>query len=594
MQRIFNDRKKIVSLHFIMKRLVYINCFSAILLVLSLFACTNTSKVTQCLKDIESVYTINADSAYMLLRQIKDTDNYSEHELMQYRLLKNRIKCTLRLSLDKADDIENLVEYFRNNGSVDEKVASEYILGVIYQDNGDAPQSMDCFNKCISYVEKTDERYDYLLLSRVYSQLSTLFHQEKLAQNELNALQKAEELALLGGDTLLALQYERLKISSYNLMGEIDSMLVTALRCAQGYKSRGQLSSSARARESALYPYLVKGDYKTAKDIIMQYEKESGLFDSCGNIKKGKEIYYYKKGLYYLGINKTDSARWCFYKLLEAKEKINNREAAYRGLLQTYIRTQDYDSIGKYALLYCETNDSVVQRTKSDEVSRMNAQYNYNLYKETAAKVKEEMQQGRITTFIIVAILCGVLIVLGGMAYIVLKNRKHAAEILLRNYNSKIQQLRVLEMDKESQANEIERLEKELSRMSNNLKKENLASGMQAIKEKIYEEDILSVFHKYAKDVVHASKQLSNQEWREFIKGSEELYPLFTSMLYSNDLTSLELKVALLIKNKFNDEEVCALLDSYGSSYTNCKARINMKLFKKKGAKGLRYNIYAS
>ena len=38
MQRIFNDRKKIVSLHFIMKRLVYINCFSAILLVLSLFA----------------------------------------------------------------------------------------------------------------------------------------------------------------------------------------------------------------------------------------------------------------------------------------------------------------------------------------------------------------------------------------------------------------------------------------------------------------------------------------------------------------------------------------------------------------------------
>ena len=62
-------------------------------------------------------------------------------------------------------------------------------------------------------------------------------------------------------------------------------------------------------------PYLKLGQYDKAKDCILSYEKYSGVFDKNGNIEKGREVFYYDKGLYFMAVNQLDSAE-CYFTIL--------------------------------------------------------------------------------------------------------------------------------------------------------------------------------------------------------------------------------------------------------------------------------------
>ena len=82
------------------------------------------------------------------------------------------------------------------------------------------------------------------------------------------------------------------------------------------YMKYGYPKAAAAAYTISMYVYIDRKDFKKAHELMQLFESKSGLFDSKGNIKRGREHYYHCKGLYYLGINQLDSAEYYFKKQL--------------------------------------------------------------------------------------------------------------------------------------------------------------------------------------------------------------------------------------------------------------------------------------
>ena len=73
----------------------------------------------------------------------------------------------------------------------------------------------------------------------------------------------------------------------------------------------------------------------------------SAYTDSMGNVGLGREIFYYKRGLYNLQAGKMDSDEYYFRKELRDGLELNNQIAGRKGLQLLYERTGRADSVAR-------------------------------------------------------------------------------------------------------------------------------------------------------------------------------------------------------------------------------------------------------
>lgn len=464
-----------------------------------------------------------------------------------------------------------------------ERLKETYFIGLDYLDNGDSPTALDYFQQCLE-IAKEPGFDDMIQFSKVYSQLSEIYHQQRLLEYELDALLNAMDCALKGRDTLLALRFEEFMVMPYGLLANIDSVISIAERVSKKYYDLGLDTLGNIKQKIALKGYIEKGQFDKARRCIEIYESGSGLFDENGDIKQGYEIYYYHKGLYYMGIEENDSAEICFQKLMRYKEDLNDREAASRGLLMLYRRLNNVDSIGKYAQLYCETNDTVTMKYKSEEISRMHSLYNYNSHKIEAERLSMTVKKQRLE--ILLSILMIAIISL--LSYFFRKTNRLKMQNLESLYEEKLQQIDSLCLDKQEQETVINKLKLEAEVLQEKITKDN----RETIREQGPElENLLSRLHEAAKDPVNGSHLISSSDWQELLFHLELLDHKFIAFIHQKDLSKLEVRATILMRLKFIDSEIMVLLNCFGSAYSNCKTRINTKLFKTESAKGLRSNI---
>lgn len=148
-----------------------------------------------------------------------------------------------------------------------------------------------------------------------------------------------------------------------------------------------------------MHTYSCVKDFKNARRCIERYEAESGYFDKDGNIEKGREIYYYNKAVFYLGVNKADSAYAYLCKLQQAPEQtLNTRIATARGLSLLYDKLGNADSTAKYALLSYELDDSLCTHLMKSGSSIQQTQYNRPNTSTTDCKAKSAVKNRKRNT----------------------------------------------------------------------------------------------------------------------------------------------------------------------------------------------------
>ena len=313
------------------------------------------------------------------------------------------------------------------------------------------------------------------------------------------------------------------------------------------------------------------------------YETKSGLFDTDGNIEKGREIYYNVKGLYFLYNNRLDSAEYFFRKELHDGKDYNNQNAGANGLVLLYQRLHNTDSIAKYSLYAYAMSDSLYARKTAKEVERMQAMYDYTRHQQVARQEKEKAAKEKSKRQFVIAILILVMVLAIAIIYEMSVERKRKQEQHIRTLEALEQtQSEILLLRAHDKENE-ELLEikvkqfEELRTQFQELKNKSLIDHA-SIDNQIRETDT------YKKLLERQyGKKLTVEELRASRKLVLEYLPEFNGLLLSKEyrLNPKNFNLCILFRLGFKSKEVSNMLGLSPGRISQICSKLLRDVFKK-------------
>ena len=527
-----------------------------------------------------------------------DSASFTQRQLMRYQLLRVKLHNKQNLSLAHDTIMTTVADYYRRHGSPNEQVEALYLMGRVYHDQGRLPQAIDLYQQADLSADTTRSDCNFWHLFLVHSQLSDIYTEQCLPDRNCEELEKMKRFAAKTNDTLSMLTCDVWRAEALWDCGKYDDAVSLENSASKKIAEAGyeQLANGCHAHQ--IYCLLEQGKVKEARVYMDLQEKKSGIFDSLGNIERGREHYYYSMGTYQLLVHHLDSAEYYYRKLLAYPDALGNLEAAYKGLLNLYIQKSINDSVGKYARLFCNANDSILKNMSTEKIQFIRSLYDYSRYQELAnSKTREAKATRNIATIIVLTLV----IALFTLVYlfniyrsVANKKQEKQNEKYAETYRQYTKLLREQKGEKRNRnIQEQEKLEKEISKLTaiianhqnDKLRPErwNLEASV------LYSEEVVSM-HQYA-----VKGTAPDTLWSDLWTKAQLYLPEFMNVIQTEKyaLSDLEQQVALLLKLRFLGVEIQNLLGKSSQSITNIRANINRKLFRRKGVKGLDEGIHS-
>lgn len=578
------------------------NIFLLLTVVLLFVGCTMQNAYHETLERAKRLINERPDSALELLDSIFPYQNtFSKSMHMDYMLqrLNAQNKCDTIFRSDSTAKI--LVDYYNHHGTSNQRMLANYLAGRVYYDMGELPHALHYYQCAVEAADTIRSDCDLYTLYAVYGQMAELFHAQLLPDNEMEALLAAERCAWKDHDTLSALTAYELRFRPYYLKNEKDSVLLILNRVHDLFIKYGHRKRAAQTLPSIISISLDQGKYEKAHELMLSYEKESGLFDKNGEIMDGFEIYYYEKGRYATFKHETDSAVYYFTKLLDAGQF----EAGYKGLLQVYQMRGNPDSIAKYATLYAAANDSSFLHVNQRQVEQVRANYNYNRQRQLAEKRKQEARNwmmGATGTVMVALLILSILLL-----YLYRFKARRLQEI--NNLKEKKENLELLLQKKEVSDEEIKReILRLINKNSSNSKihKETvsrLQTQIDILQRKLLEtmqptkiDPALERFIIEFKNKLHEfhtdDKPPSESEWallkKAFSSNHHSAYQFVTS---PHNITEDQIRICLMTMLDISESMMAVALSTDSRRVDRVKRQANKKLFGEDNASKLKSNL---
>ena len=549
------------------------------------------------------------DSALVMLDSLARHEvDFGKHFLMQYRLHRLNVYNKLDTVFKTTEEAQQLADYFEDNGTSNEKMLAYYLLGRTYYDTHEAPMALKYFRTAAEKADTTAADCNYRQLSRVYGQMGNLFYEQNLIDENIRFLTLSMRYAWEGKDTLNAIFAEGELIGAYERLGVTDSVIKITERVS-GLLERYNAPSLSAAYLGGIVDELVKVDsLKRAKMYIDRYESASGYFDENHQIEKGREIYYHSKGLYYLGIEKYDSAEYYFRLELENGKDFNNQNAGANGLARLFQLKHMGDSAAKYALYSYEMNDSVYAQMVTREVEQLHSLYDYTRNQELARLAKEETEIERNKVHITIGVLILFALLSFCIGIIVFRKQKlakikyQASISALAKMQLEVTKLRTYRDDYDwlicsermkfeeqinTNRNELNSLitekENEIKRLSTSIEsyKEKLGLQKETADAQLLKSDVYKGLRKLAAKAVI----LSGDEWHKTYMLVIDIYPNFYKFISSKklELNDNEFNTCILIRLGFTPKEISNMLGVSSSYITKIRTQMLKKFFDVEG-----------
>ena len=488
--------------------------------------------------------------------------------------------------------VDSLVNYFDRHGNANEKMMAHYLKGRVHHDMGESPIALECYQRATEMADTTQKGCDLHTLAAIYGQMANLFHMQYLPDDEMKALKMEEHYAMKNNDTLTAITAYRLRTGVYFLHNDTDSMLSVTKRSVSLYRKYGRNDLAAQILIMPISVSLDRGQYKEAWKYMQVYEKESGFFDSNGNARQGKGLYYYYKGLYLLSQNQLDKAISLFHKVLSG----GFLEAGYKGLLIAYEQKYIPDSIAKYAKLFADANDSSYLNVNQERVRQVSAMYNYNRSQRLADKKTIEAERYKKIIYIIIGVGVFSVIVLFRIWRLYERNNRNKILIWNKKYYDTLTQYQNVRNDLMLSFKNFEQYrtgkEKEVEELRQSLSvflEDKTNPEIWNLELFVSSSTIVKRMHELA----YKAKQPSEVEWDDLRQLLCKHLPSFYKLIKDDKygLSNQEQNVAMLIRLRFIPTELIALLNISKQRVTNIRSDINHKLFHEKGTKDLDANL---
>lgn len=479
-------------------------------------------------------------------------------------------------------DVEPYVQFFDNHGTPNDRLLAHYLLGRAYNEAGEAPMALQCYQDAADCADTTAKDCDYSQLSRVYGQMAEVFYHQGLYQEQLQTTKVSARCAWKGGDTLAALMNYEQESFAYKSLGMQDSALLVIEDVVSKYKQYGYSTNAAISVGAVIRILADMGEYQKAKKYMDIYESESGLFDAEGNIAPKREIYYRVKGLYYLFNNKLDSAEYYFRKELRDGKDFNNQNAAAKGLAELYQKLHCADSSAKYYQYAYAMNDSAFAHTATKTIERMQAMYDYSRHQKIAHQEKEKANR----RFVIICICVGFIVIIILSTYIVIRElsrKKKDAEqkylqsqAIIEQAQQDISKLRLDEEVNRELISEKEQTIREQETILKSLLRQD--SNSQSVAEKGIK---TTTIYKKFEQLSVVGQQPSIEEWIELEQQINHYYPGFKEFLVKHEylLNDKQRKTCLLIRIDIKPKMISHMLAVDPSYISNIRTEMLQKLF---------------
>lgn len=555
------------------------------LLLLAFVSCGKRNDGLPALQRVALLANTHPDSAVALLDSLRDSIFLQPRSVrMYYDLLtvKARDKAYIRHTSDSL--IRNVLRYYERQDDKKHLPETYYYGGRVYSDLGDAPQALNYFIR----ASETADGKDYGLLSRIYSQIGTLYLYQDVYDKALPVFRKCYQYNLLEGDSAGMVYAIRNMGRTYRTLDQVDSAL-------HYYKEADSLaiklgSNLLRMRVngefSAYYTQLgmYKEAYKCLQWAFLQFNSDD------------RAPAYSTVAHYYLNINQLDSALIYFTKLLKMDDYLY-LQSAYKGLGEIATKRGNYAEACSYWALYEMYRDSVQSITQTETVRKINALYNYQLREEENNRL--QMQNRQQKNYIVWITASMVVVVALFFAYRQNRKRKEEGRI------NQLQKLKALEGQKYRQSQEfieenkkrIAELEKELqaSKIVQNQPQQELLHARKQSLEKDNEQ--VEAYRRLEAEAVKALEtsdifrkchevdgNLSAEDWQTLTAAIDSTYLQFTHRLKDlYPVSEVELQVCLLLKIGISSTRIAQLVLRSKQAVTSIRKRLYKKVLGQEG-----------
>ena len=576
----------------IAKRLIRIIVVGAVVL---LTGCGGDGYTPE-LHALDSLMYEKPDSALHLLDSLgNESAGWSKSQRMRHSLLTMKAQNKAYVPFTSDTIAKDLVSYYDNNGTPNDRVLAHYLLGCVYRDLGEAPHAVDCYLDAVSLADTTSADCDYNTLAVTYSQMAKVYHQQLLLTDEMEARKHASRYSYLDKDTVKAIYHIERIADIYLMMNKKDSAELIIKEAQDLYLKHGYRQKALQASLSLLYMYVKTPErFPEAKLLMDQFESESDWFDSNHELPPSRRQFYSYKGQYYEGISLLDSAEYYYRKISRPDMKAVQKDPMYRGLLSVFKKRHQADSIAKYAQLYGETNDSSIAKKDQELTAQMASLYNYNHNKKIAEQEKQKSRKTRnLLAFVVVAAIgCGILVLrkrnerqkeLRQLSQSLFDTRKKREEISKELENLKAK-------DYESLIAQKEHKEEELNSIITSLQRQIGQADMEDHLLQLKESDIVKLFNE-KKLFKQGVSSPTRREWKQLEQQFRKDMQATSAVLSKANLSQMELRICILLILGFDDKEVNIVLYSTPQAISKAKRHANNKLFNTDSAQSLKNNL---
>lgn len=562
-----------------------------LLVIVSLFVlagCHGDKQYDDLLQQADSIMNIDDDSAKVAIKLLDKAkpqlNDFSKAQRMRYQLLYHKAMNKADILFSSDSIMKNVVAYYENHGTSNERMLAYYMLGCVYRDLHEAPLALEYYNKAAEQADTISQDCDYSTLYRIYSQMGVLFEKQYLFNQEFIAYNKATKYAYMAKDTLNALLCY---MNSYIDLNQNDSIIARNLRAANLLRKHGY-NYYAKMAFGSNYPYYIKkNDYIKAKETFEEYKKIN--FEGNSNYKDASAYLLYNQGMYYLFANQLDSAHISFQKSYIYAQSYSNKCAATKGLAKYYTKTNHSALAAKYALLSSEYNDSSLYELRESQLQQMQAMYNYSRNQKLAKEAEYKAKQRLNTIYLIIISSCLILL---SAVYIYRKNirkRNHKLLVTQRLYKASILKLQTTKTElahlKNLNETKIAALIKEKEAVIENLQKEinqyeSIHSGRNLVEINKQLMDTF-VYKKLAYIECHPQEKITDETWDNLEETLEGMIPSLANIKLK--LSKKEYRICLLTRLHFYPSAISCFMQCNLPDISMSRKRMLSKLCEKDG-----------
>lgn len=559
--------------------------FIWILLPILFVSCTGNKAYDKLLIKADSIMNIDDDSAEVAIRMMQsikpELSQFSKSQKKRYELLYHKAMNKAYIDFTSDSTMLEVVDYYEQHGSANEKMLAYYILGCVYRDMHEAPMALEYYNKATELADTTAKDCDYATLCRIYSQMGFLFAKQHLPHQELASLDKAVKYAYLAKDTLNAIRYYQNKQAIYASQNKLDSAIIINNQAAKLFKQIGALKEANIAFGCNFEYYLKKKMLKEAEEAFKAYLSTN--YHGNDNWKDAYAYILYERGSYYLAVGKMDSAYSCLKQSFEQSKSFSNLAASTRGLAQYYAKTSNPVLAAKYALLSSAYNDSDLIATRQGQLQQVQAMYNYNRNKDIAYKAQLKAEQRMSIIYIV--IICAILLFIVSISIyrkrLRLRNKRIA--MVQKMYNDSVQQLneaqqellKLQDLNENTIATLVKEKEETIQKLQMEVKKyeeANIGHNLLELEKQLKQSPIYQQLV-YLEN--HPLEKMTKNDWSNL----EETVEKF---VYGADLkqklNTKEYHICLLVKLHFSPSTISSLIGTSLSDISNSRRRMLAKI----------------